>query len=412
MGYNVRVEPDSATLSLRGELTRTILHTLQGEATRNELTIAGARLVTVAGMLFVEAWLIVDGSKLGMAAYPLAALTGLMLAWAIGLYVALRRKVWHPWMPFVIPTVDVAYFAVRQGVAAWLLGVDHFVDVQDLATVVAMAALIMASGAFRLSTQAMLYAIGLGFALYVGFAWAISLHTFFATVHLLMLGAVGLTSLGLTRIVDRAVHSEITRLTLGRLLPQPVLEAADADPIALLSEPRSVEVTILVSDLRGFTSWSEEKAPLEVLAFLNQVQGALADIVHKQQGTVDKFMGDGMLAVFGAPAPLEDHADRALAAAEQMQAYMTEMDLPIRLGIGVHSGEVVVGCLGTGVRMEFTVLGDTVNTASRLESKTKEVGERVLISRATVDRTSHAVRPLGEVELRGKLDKVEVFGLT
>lgn len=397
--------------TLRGEVTRSILETLDREALRNETTIASARVVSVLGMVVVETWLIVDGSKLGWTAWPLAALTGAMLVWSLTVWRALRAGRWNATLPFVIPTVDAVYFGLRQGFPVYLLGVDHFIDVQDLATVVAMCALLMTSGAFRLSTPAVLYTISLGFGVYLSFAWVISLHSFFATVHLILLAAVGLSAIGLTRIVDRAVQSEVTRLTVGRLLPQPVLDALDEDPVALLSEPRSVEVTILVSDLRGFTSWSEEKQPLEVLAFLNEIQGTLADIVMKHQGTVDKFMGDGMLAVFGAPTPLEDHADRALAAARAMQAYMDANDWPIRLGIGIHSGEVVVGCLGAGVRMEFTVLGDTVNTASRLESKTKELGVSVLVSGQTRSRASSTLESLGEVELRGKAERVAVFGL-
>ncbi|MCB9669514.1 MAG: adenylate/guanylate cyclase domain-containing protein [Alphaproteobacteria bacterium] len=399
------------TQTLRGEVTRSILATLEREAVRNESTIAAARVVTVLGMIVVEAWLIADGSKLGSAAWPLAGLTVAMAVWSVALWQALRQGRWHPALPALIPTVDVVYFALRQGIPVVLLGADHFIDVQDLATVVGMSALLMTSGAFRLSTRAVVYAIVLGFGLYLAFAYAISLHSFFATVHMILLGAVGITAIGLTRIVDRAVQSEVTRLTVGRLLPQTVLDAASEDPVALLSEPRSVEVTILVSDLRGFTAWSEERPPLEVLAFLNRIQGALAEIVMRHHGTVDKFMGDGMLAVFGAPTRLEHHADRALQAAAEMREAVEAMGGPIQLGIGVHSGEVVVGCLGTGVRMEFTVLGDTVNTASRLESKTKEVGVPVLVSKATAAQATVGLRPLGSVELRGKAGSLEVYGL-
>lgn len=399
------------TLTLRGEVTRSILETLDHEAIRNERTIATARLLAMVGMVVVETWLILDGSQLGTATWPLAGLTALMVLWSVGITRTLQARRWHPILPFLIPTMDALYFGVRQGVPVYLLGVDHFIDVQDLATVVGMCALLMVSGAFRLATPAVLYTIALGFGLYGVFAWVISLHNFFATVHLILLAAVGISSVGLTRIVDRAVQSEVTRLTVGRLLPQPVLEALDQDPIALLSEPRSVDVTILVSDLRGFTAWSEERPPLEVLAFLNEVQGALADVVISHGGTVDKFMGDGMLAVFGAPSALPDHADRALEAARAMQAYMDAADLPIRLGIGVHSGEVVVGCLGKGVRLEFTVLGDTVNTASRLEGATKELGVSVLVSGQTRTRASVDLPHLGGVQLRGKSESLEVFGL-
>ncbi len=396
---------------LRGEVTRSIVATLQRESIRNELTIARARVVLMLGALLVEVHLIVDGSGLGDAIYPLASLTVVMFLASVALWRALERGYWSPSLPAVVPVVDMFYFCGRLGGSVALLGPDHFIDVQDLATVVGMSALMMTSGALRLSSRAVAWAIFWGVAIYVSFAWWIGLHTFFITVHMILLMGVGLTAMGLTRIVDRAVHSEITRLTVGRLLPRPVLEALDEDPVRLLSEPRAMEVTVLVSDLRGFTTWSEDKAPLDVLAFLNAIQGALADVVMRHHGTVDKFMGDGMLAVFGAPTSLERHADHAIEAAREMQEVLRSMDCPIRMGIGIHSGEVVVGCLGAGVRLEFTVLGDTVNTASRLEAKTKELGVGVVVSGQTAARTRLPLRSLGRVELRGKSGPVEVYGL-
>jgi class 3 adenylate cyclase len=267
------------------------------------------------------------------------------------------------------------------------------------------------TGAFRLSGRSVLYTAALGVALYLGFAGAIGLHPFFITVHLLLLGATTAGAAGLTAIVQRAVHGEVTRLTLSRLLPAPVLAAADADPLALLSEPRSVEATVMVTDLRGFTQWAEHRAPLDVLAFLNTVQGRLADIVLRHGGTVDKFMGDGMLAVFGAPEPLPDHASRAIDAAREMLSSMADVG-EIKVGIGIQSGEVVVGCLGSGVRMEFTVLGDTVNIASRLENATKEHGVSSLIGAPTAEklRGTPLIR-VGEVSIRGREQLLEVFTL-
>ena len=123
---------------------------------------------------------------------------------------------------------------------------------------------------------------------------------------------------------------------------------------------------------------------------------------------VDKFMGDGMLAVFGAPTASTDHADRALSAVRRMREGMARFP-ELAVGIGVHSGEIVVGCLGSGIRMEFTILGDTVNTASRLESATKEHGVPVLVSDTTRLRATAPLRELFEIELRGRAEKIRVW---
>lgn len=328
----------------------------------------------------------------------------------MGVWAGLRRGIWAPWLGLVLPLLDAAYMSARVAAVFWVAGVAHAARVQELATVTAMAALLVASGAFRLDARSVALTTALGVAQYLTFARWLGMQPFHAAVHLALLLALGGTSVALTRLVRRAVHSEVTRLTLRRLLPAPVIDAADHDPMALLTEPRSVEVTVVVTDLRAFTSWAEHRTPLEVLDLLNAVQGALSAAVAAEGGTVDKFMGDGMLAVFGAPQPLPDHADRAVRAVRAMLA-AADRFVPLSLGVGVHSGEVVVGCVGSGIRMEFTVLGDTVNTASRLEGATKELGVPVLISDATRQRCAARLVAVGSVPLRGRAGAVEAFTL-
>jgi class 3 adenylate cyclase len=164
------------------------------------------------------------------------------------------------------------------------------------------------------------------------------------------------------------------------------------------------------------TTIAENLQPDEVLALLNEFQGELAAAVREHGGTIDKFMGDGMLAVFGAPEPLPDHASRALAAARAMLARIDALNAanphraPLRLGIGIQSGKVVAGCLGSGERLEFTVIGGTVNTASRLEALTKAKGVPVLIGEGTTGQTSAAdLVPLDSVTLRGHSRPLPIF---
>jgi class 3 adenylate cyclase len=311
---------------------------------------------------------------------------------------------------YLTPLVDAGYGAVRVGGVFVIAGHEHVVQSQELSTITAIACLLAVSGAFRLAPRAVGWTTLLAEALYVGFAVWIGMHPGDAAVHVALIGSVGLVGLGLTRLVRRAVQSEVTRLTLRRFLPAPVVDAADADPLALLTEPRSVDATIVVTDLRGFTSWAERRTPLEVLGVLNELQGKLAAAVVENGGMIDKFMGDGMLAVFGPPRGVPDHADRALAAVARMVEAMASFDA-LRLGVGVHSGEVVVGCVGSGIRLEFTVVGDTVNTASRLEQTTKDHVHAVLISDATRGRATVELRPVGEIAIRGRQERLVAWTL-
>lgn len=405
------LERHQAPAALRAELAASITRTLDEQARLNELTIAWVRTVTLAAMSGVELWLLTGPTALGAAAPWLAAFTFGFLAVATALVAALRRGWWSPVLAFALPVLDATYMGLRIAAIFEIAGIAHVVRTQELATVTGMASLLAVSGAFRLQPRAVAITTALGLSLYVVFATWMDLQPFQMFVHGTLIAAVGLCGVGLTRLVHRAVHSEVTRLTLRRLLPGSVLDAADADPMALLTEPRSLDATVVVTDLRGFTTWAEHRSPLEVLGLLNAVQGALAQIVVDHGGTVDKFMGDGMLAVFGAPRLDPAHADRALEAVRAMLLAM-ERFAPMRLGIGVHSGEVVVGCVGNGIRMEFTVLGDTVNTASRLEGATKELGVPVLVSEATRSRATVVMAHVAEVAIRGRTAALTTWTLS
>lgn len=401
----------SVDSALRGEITRSIARTFVREARGNELVIARVRVVGLIGMIGLELWLLSSAHQLGSALYGAVALTLAMAAWSVAVLAGLSRGGWWRGVPWVVTLVDGAYMGGRLGIVYAVLGREHFIVSQDLATVVGMAALLIGAGAYRLTWPDALISAAVGIGLYGVFAVVIGLHPYFHAVHLLLLVVIALTALGLTLIVDRAVRAEVTRMTVSRFLPATVVDAADADPLALITEPRALDATVLITDIRGFTRWAEHRDPLEVLGFLNRIQGALAEIVDRHGGTVDKFMGDGMLAVFGAPRPLPDHAARAVLAAREIAAEVERVG-EVAVGVGVHSGRVVVGCLGSGVRLEFTVLGDTVNTASRLEAATKERGVPVLISEATAALAGgDGLTAAGSIALRGRDAALGVFTL-
>ncbi len=232
------------------------------------------------------------------------------------------------------------------------------------------------------------------------------------------IASLGLLNIWITDLVRRSMEGARGRLVLGRFLPQALVEDAFKGKLALLEAPRSTEATVLVSDLRGFTQLAESMDPAEVMTLLSTLQGRLAQVVQEHGGLVDKFMGDGMLAVFGVAGGPENHALHAVEAAAEIRRTVSALNAeglvakPLRVGIGVHTGPVVAGCLGSGDRLEFTVIGDTVNTTSRLESATKEKQVDLLISAQTASRVpAEKLVALGELQLRGRQTPVQVFGL-
>jgi adenylate cyclase len=175
------------------------------------------------------------------------------------------------------------------------------------------------------------------------------------------------------------------------------------------------DVSVLFADLVGFTSLSERLTPAQTAALLNGFFECMADAVFEQDGTLDKFIGDALMAVFGAPLDQPDHAARAVRTAQLMHRGLARLNedsagTPLKIRIGIHSGMARVGDIGSKRRREYTVLGDVVNTASRLESAVAKPGQ-IIISRATREQLpdSFEVVPLGVVSLRGRNAPVEIF---
>lgn len=183
-------------------------------------------------------------------------------------------------------------------------------------------------------------------------------------------------------------------------------------------------VTVLFADLRGFTSMAEKAPPEEVVAMLNDFYAGMIEAVMAQHGLINKFLGDGLMAMFGAPRADEKQEEHAVAAAFAMQRAMavlrerwrsspgSHLGSEMEMGIGIHAGEAVVGNVGSDERTEYTAIGDTVNLASRLEAATKEMPDVEVLVSATVWRVVRyrfQFRPMGRVAIRGKDEPVEVY---
>lgn len=270
---------------------------------------------------------------------------------------------------------------------------------------------------------------GLGMGLLLGLACAVLGFLSFYINWILPVASVnlalGVSYLGTLGLRLTGEERERTRLRqmFGRYVSDEVVEKL----LAIGHKPNlggeSLQVTILFSDIRNFTTISEKLDAQEVVQMLNAYLSRVYEPILKQGGTVDKFVGDAVMAVFGSPVPYEDHALRALHAALGMMETAREFrfwvhehfageDLPeFAIGIGLHTGEAVIGSVGSPKRMEFTAIGDTVNLASRIEGLSKELGWSIVASSATIDAVGPSVITgrREKVTVKGREEYVEVF---
>ncbi len=216
-------------------------------------------------------------------------------------------------------------------------------------------------------------------------------------------------------------EKEFIKDTFGKAVDPKVRDHLLKGNISLGGEVKNV--TVLFSDIRGFTSVSEKLSPEEIVGWLNRYFNRMSECVNRNGGFVNKFIGDAILAVFGAPTELENHTEKAVMAAMEMREALTELNnefiidnVPnIRIGIGIHSGPVIAGNIGSESRMEYTVIGDTVNTASRLEGLCKEFKKDLIISADVKNLLSEKLRvsissPIS-AKIRGKEENQEIYFL-
>jgi len=170
--------------------------------------------------------------------------------------------------------------------------------------------------------------------------------------------------------------------------------------------------TFLFTDVRGFTSLSEKLEPEEVTELMNKALTIQANAVQKYDGMVDKYIGDAMMAIFNAPIDVEDHENKAIQAALQIQKDMKEANLGIEIGIGINSGVACVGNLGSSSRFDYTAIGDAVNLAARLESATKEVGQDILVGYNTAIKSATSLRLLKPIHVKGKEKSIQIFTIS
>ena len=260
-------------------------------------------------------------------------------------------------------------------------------------------------------------------ALLVGVQVAFAHGAIVSFVYALVAGVLAILATASINGVTVAFEREQARDAFARFVPETVVDQvlADADGVRLGGVRRAA--TVLFSDLRGFTSFSETLEPEQVIDSLNRYLTAMSEAILDHGGTLVAYMGDGIMAVFGAPLQQDDHADRGLEASREMlerlqdfNGWLREQGLHdgFKMGIGLNSGPVMSGNVGSERRLEYTALGDTTNTAARLEGMTKGTPHQLYVSDSTremLTRPAEDLVPVGEVEVRGRKAKVRLWSL-
>jgi len=413
--------PDRDTAVARFALSRANEELVLAESSlRGERRVAWVRLALMALLSLSQGGIAhVTGEPLPPHDLPRVLAIVLYALFSIVALLVLLRQLPHlrraRWLPVPTTVADTSFFAFM-GWHAWAR-TGQF----DAGMLGASMGMVLVFSVARFSPLHVLLSTTLssvGYALVAGLTghgtWSSTSFVVFCYVTLGLLIAM----------TNAEVGSMFLRLRrrdgLSRFLPKQVVERVmQAGDTSL--QPVQREVTILFSDIRDFTMLSETLQPREVLELLDEYFGQMTHIVMARGGIVNKFLGDGMLACWGVPDSSEDHAERAMRAALDMRGKLGELNVrrvsqglpPLRIGIGLHTGVVAAGMLGGAEQHEYTVIGDAVNLASRVEGLTKVHGVDILVSESTWLRGGgdFTGRRLGETHVRGRREAVVVHAL-
>lgn len=206
-----------------------------------------------------------------------------------------------------------------------------------------------------------------------------------------------------------------TKKMMEQYLSSELVGQLDRREIEELREGKSKNLSILFCDIREFTSLAETLEPKTVVQFLNHFFTVMTEQIESQNGVIDKFIGDAVFASFGLQNP-EIQSNKAIQAAILMQKAVSSLSLPIQIGIGIHTGDVILGSIGSERRSDYTAIGDTVNLASRIESLTKRYNSKILVSESTIHALAgnpstfpFSYREIDRVRVKGKKEPVTIF---
>ncbi|MES2917565.1 MAG: adenylate/guanylate cyclase domain-containing protein [Pseudomonadota bacterium] len=294
---------------------------------------------------------------------------------------------------------------------AWVLGVEAVMLLLTGLVTLLVAARLVPAGQVLVSGGLALVLIGFNL-----FAWNRGLVLPLAS-SLLLLAVLFTFIMSWGYFVEARGKRSITRL-FGQYVPPDLVDEMAKHPETITIEGESRELTVLFSDVRDFTSISEGLPAAELSALMNAYLTAMTRLIHKHRGTIDKYMGDAIMAFWGAPVPEADHARHALLTALDMKDDLWRLGEEFRargwpalhIGIGLNTGVMSVGNMGSEFRMAYTVMGDAVNLGSRLEGLSKNYGVTVVVSESTRDAVpDFAYRGLDRVRVKGKLEPVRIY---
>ena len=307
-----------------------------------------------------------------------------------------------------------------------ILNQDFAQDAPDIVNLLILLAIALLTGFFqpRVPTWMSFLLSILIAALYIGFT-AFVTFDLFSYLHVLptvlIEQVVVLISFVLFRILAEEENVKFIRNTFSKFVSQDVVDELLANPAAIALGGSKKEVSVFFSDVRGFTTISEALGPEELVQLLNEYLSEMTELIIQYRGTIDKYMGDAIMAFWGAPVENQEHAYFTCVAAiaqvralHRLQKGWSERDIPVLdIGIGINSGPAVVGNMGSSRRMDYTLMGDTVNLGSRLEGITKTYGVKICISEFTYERVKDRVyaRELDLVRVKGKLEPVRIYEL-
>jgi adenylate cyclase len=402
--------------SASGRLSE-ILHM---EADKTEILIARVRFfVMVVFIAFDSSVWAIGPERAGFPVPPrVLAWDATYTAVSLASWMILRRlRRQPPWAKLLMITMDYIFVAVYTlAYAGYGFSGDMLVGMLTL-----IAFLLLFASGVRFSLIATGYSGVAALFVMIGVGLSVSASSAMIWSCVLCAAVAAVTAFHISRRHLAAVRNIVERSRFERFLPRQVIDQIIRNdrPVELGGE--EVEVTVLFTDIRDFTSLCEGMRPLEVLELLNDYYTAMAAVIFKHMGTLDKYIGDAVMAIFGAPMNERDDADRALLCAREMREVVRNINREreqrglrlIHFGIGMHTGVVVAGTVGAPERMEYTVIGDAVNVAARVEGLTRTLDADILLTAATRYATtkSHPFIPKGTSRVKGREEALEIFAL-
>ena len=359
---------------------------------------------------------------------PVPMIAGLAMIWGLAalLFGQTLRRYYSAWLSMAFTAMDITVIvlaqddllrdALRAGQPAIHAGVSTIVVLM----------MITASNLLRFSTWVTVGTVVYAAAAYMALLAKNSLLDIWAVSDVFMLFTMGGMMLGAGSRQRGTIKRMKVREAFARYLPGPIVERLEANPMMLELGGEVQEATILFADIRGFTAMSEAMRPGQVVELLNEYFTEMVDEIFQWGGILDKFIGDGLCAVFIGGIQHSsglDHPARGINCGVEMlqrliainAARAARNEPPLRIGIGIHTGLVVAGNVGSRDRMEYTHIGDAVNTCSRIEGLCKELAKPLLVSANTYERAGGAAKypatAMPPVVVRGKPDPLSVFAI-